>query len=274
MKIKVVIGVLFAVLFAVSCYVGVVRGEVVEETAVDNGMLTVRTIEKTVLKKEQYAMPSVEVPAHDFPKIRTIVDMGEGEYVVKEGKKSRWRFGVPMVHEKLTAKTVVSFKNGQWGNPNTHASEPEKESSWLMTLAMAIVVVTVASVSINAQRKKYCIDDGRLRGSFLFTLLGVAFAINMSEFVWSGGFRVGLLLVIVGAVVGMFIVEAIVHLPLSMMIVPTVIAAIPASFFRNANQSMEYVMFMALTMLVSYLLAKAVKRFVFNKSKDPIPSAE
>ena len=71
MKMKVAIGVLFAVLFAISCYVGVVRGEVAEETAVDNGMLTVRTIEKTVIKKEQYAMPSVEVSSVSMEKSET-----------------------------------------------------------------------------------------------------------------------------------------------------------------------------------------------------------
>ena len=179
-----------------------------------------------------------------------------------------------MVHEEWTAKTAVSFKNGQWESPNAHVSEPEKESSWLMTLAMAVVVVTVASVSINAQRKKYCISDGRLQGAFLFMLSAVAFMMSASEFIGHAGFHAGSFCMATVVVLGMFIVEAIVHLPPSMILVPAGIAAIPVLFFLHSNQSIEYMMFVARTMLGSYLLAKAVKRFVFYRSKDPVPSAE
>ena len=146
-------GVLFAVMFMCSLFADIAKAEMpplptAEETVtIEQGALVVKVTTET----ERYALPPVNVPAEDLPKVLAIVRQGEGVYEVEQPAAILLRWGIPMMQETQIVKDASELKQGRWSPPKRVVmGEPAKSALWALTVLLGIVAVGLPLVVISA----------------------------------------------------------------------------------------------------------------------------
>jgi len=260
---------LFAAMFVCSLFAGIAKAEMpplptAEETVTtEQGALVVKVVTET----ERYALPPIDFPAKDIPKVLAIVRQGEGVYEMeKVDERGSWVFGLPMARETQITKTAINLKNGRWSEEKLTEPKPLKETMWLMTAVLAAIVAGVAVSSLCSQRsgksdKKLFWFYGQLllcvMSGFAIALIAIGAGnhpIPSLSGVLSSVFIV--VIVIIGALIlsyGKYTTTE----------GATLLLAFPGALGMVLTGSVQYIelaTFLAATIAVSYLLAKIAKR--------------
>ena len=261
MNVKVMVRVLFAALFFFFCLVaaGIVRAETTTQFVVEGDKMVVREVESTVIKVEEFVLPPVDIPEKDLPKVRMILEQGKGDLVLGTAEFSWWEFGMPMKKKTQVANEVISLTNGRWLVHMVESGPLQNENGWGVTMGMVLVILGILTVSVLNQKNGE--GNGWLSVAYAAMLLGAVPSV-WNEFASPDGmgfrevaFAIGLVAFIVATLaIGIRgksgAKEALVAL----------IVFVSCGPFVFTGQGHDYVIFIALTIAGSYLLAKLAKR--------------
>lgn len=220
--------------------VNIARALSPEEFVVEDGTLVVREVAKT--ETARYAMPPVDVPEQDFPKIREIIKRGAGAILETRTEKT-WQWGVPMRSTTREVKTATVFQDGTWLNPKRVNSTEKTENGWILTGLLVIIALGVLLVSMAHQK------SGESKW-WLVVFYGALIVIAESVFMYPAAFA---LLIAIG-----FVVFSIIAAPYSFAGVIIIATVLVPVFF--VGYQIECAMFLVCVIVASYAIAKLTKR--------------
>jgi len=269
-----IIGALFVLLFMLA-FTSVSHAEVIDELSVENGQLVVREAKVTTIKieKERYAMPPFAVPEKDWPAVRSIMKLGKGEYVLEQGAKTEWTWGLPMQRRTRQSTATVVFANGSWSEPEFNIEPVRMKDSWGSTILLGAVLLGMIAASLaykghGKTDRELCSFYAHAASVAAVIFMGGFYSANVSAAFLSTAIIIGF--GIFGFVVLGFLVGGDNRLRTLLVIICGVaLIAAFTSYFSLINQQQGAAIFLMATIGISYLLTKLAERAGWITPKLP-----